>query len=296
MMQRSLMVGVHWGIDSKLRIIIIIIIIIIIDDDQPPSWLQVCSVLESLEREYRRDEDWCNTEKATSVENKVAYIEQQVKKHQEQKEAFLKACTLARRTAEIFIRYVHRCVHTLGMQVTRNPEIQVKATLEHLHRQENTVLEFWTDRKKKLDQCNQYVNFEYSAKQAIEWIHDTGELYLSTHTHAGRNAEETEKLLKEHDEFKLSAKETREKVCLLIQLADSLMEKGHAHASNIKSWVGAVDRRYKDFSARMEKCMARLEGLLGYTQDTSEVLTTTTTTMMMMMMMMMTKVFWLINT
>jgi hypothetical protein len=48
---------------------------------------QVCSVLESLEREYRRDEDWCSSDKAT---DKVTYIQQLINKHQEQKEAFLK--------------------------------------------------------------------------------------------------------------------------------------------------------------------------------------------------------------
>lgn len=51
--------------------------------------LQVCSVLESLEREYMRDEDWCNTEKANSMD-KVVYMTQMLNKHQEQKEAFLK--------------------------------------------------------------------------------------------------------------------------------------------------------------------------------------------------------------
>jgi hypothetical protein len=51
---------------------------------------QVCSVLESLEREYRRDEEWCSSEKAAGVEDKVAYIQQLINKHQEQKEAFLK--------------------------------------------------------------------------------------------------------------------------------------------------------------------------------------------------------------
>jgi len=47
-------------------------------------------VLESLDREYRRDEDWCNTDKAAAIEDKVAYIQQLINKHQEQKEAFLK--------------------------------------------------------------------------------------------------------------------------------------------------------------------------------------------------------------
>lgn len=65
--------------------------------------------------------------------------------------------------------------------------------------------------------------------------------------------EETVSLLAEHNEFKATAKETRERVKLLIQLADGLVEKGHAHAAAIKQWVAAVDNRYKDFSSRMDK-------------------------------------------
>ena len=57
---------------------------------------QVCSVLESLEREYKRDEDWCQTDKPgqTPVTNKVAHVGQLLAKHQEQKEAFLKVCDM----------------------------------------------------------------------------------------------------------------------------------------------------------------------------------------------------------
>ena len=55
---------------------------------------QVCSVLESLEREYRREEDWCSTEKANNSD-KVTYMSQLLTKHQEQKEAFLKVSTIA---------------------------------------------------------------------------------------------------------------------------------------------------------------------------------------------------------
>ena len=63
--------------------------------------------------------------------------------------------------------------------------------------------------------------------------------------------------------------ETREKVKLLLQLADSLVEKGHAHAASIQQWVAAVDKRYKDFSSRMEKYRIKLESTLGLTQDVS---------------------------
>jgi len=38
-------------------------------------------------------------------------------------------------------------------------------TLDSLLQQENNVIEFWTVKKKKLEQCHQYVLFEQSAKQ-----------------------------------------------------------------------------------------------------------------------------------
>ncbi|KAL0280126.1 UNVERIFIED_CONTAM: hypothetical protein PYX00_001517 [Menopon gallinae] len=226
---------------------------------------QVCTVLDSLEREYKRDEDWCSSEKLVSGD-KVSAISQHINKHQEQKEAFLKACTLARRTAETFLKYTSRSLQYYNFQGetgTRNAEQRVKVILDQLLSQENKVLEHWTQRKKRLDQCQQYLLFERSALQAMEWIRDKGDLYLSTHTSVGQSKDETENLLTEHNEFKGKAKETREWVKLLIQLADNLVENGHAHASNIKQWVAAVDNKYKDFSSRMNKYRDQLEDSLG---------------------------------
>lgn len=71
---------------------------------------QVRSVLDTLEREYKRDEDWCcGGEKAVQVPTFVG-------KHQEQKEAFLKACTLVRRTAETFLKYTNRSLQLYSYQ------------------------------------------------------------------------------------------------------------------------------------------------------------------------------------
>ncbi|GIY93513.1 triple functional domain protein [Caerostris extrusa] len=235
---------------------------------------QVCSVLDSLEREYRRDEDWCGGSNETNDkkdnQDKISLVSQLLTKHQEQKEAFLKACTLARRTAETFLKYSSRCVQYYSSQIEINnkaSETKVKGILEQLLNQENKVLEHWTARKKRLDQCQQFVLFENSAKQALEWIRETGEDYLDNRSTLGDNVEETKSLLKEYNEFKGNAKETREKVRLLLQLADSLVERGHAHASAIKQWVASVDQSYKDFSERMDHYRQMLEEKLGLQSD-----------------------------
>uniref|UniRef100_A0A8B9JP31 non-specific serine/threonine protein kinase n=1 Tax=Astyanax mexicanus TaxID=7994 RepID=A0A8B9JP31_ASTMX len=234
---------------------------------------QVCSVLESLEQEYKREEDWCGGTDKLGPNSETDHVTPMVSKHLEQKEAFLKACTLARRNADVFLKYLHRnSVNMPGMLAQiKAPEQQVKNILNELLQRENRVLHFWTLRKRRLDQCQQYVVFERSAKQALEWIHDTGEFYLSTHTSTGSSIHHTQELLKEHEEFQITAKQTKERVKLLIQLADGFCEKGHAHACEIKKWVASVDKRYRDFSLRMDKYRSCLEKALGISSDTNKV-------------------------
>lgn len=50
-----------------------------------------------------------------------------------------------------------------------------KDILNELLQRENRVLHFWTMRKRRLDQCQQYVVFERSAKQVRE-THNTATL------------------------------------------------------------------------------------------------------------------------
>ncbi|XP_049583381.1 kalirin isoform X1 [Syngnathus scovelli] len=230
---------------------------------------QVCSVLESLEQEYRRDEDWCGTHEKVGTPADCDHLVPLISKHLEQKEAFLKACTLARRNAEVFLKYIHRNNVSMpgAASHARGPEQQVKAILNELLQRENRVLHFWTLKKRRLDQCQQYLVFERSAKQALEWIQETGEVYLATHVSSGDSSKETQQLLNDHHHFRLTAKQTKEKVKLLIQLADNLVEKGHVHVVELKRWVSTVDRRYRDFSLRMAKYQESLEKSLGVSSE-----------------------------
>lgn len=89
------------------------------------------------------------------------------------------------------------------------------------------VLEHWTVRKKRLEQCQQFALFERSARAAVEWIRETQERCGAAAAAAAAGV----------------ARESRERVRLLAQLADGLVEKGHPHAVQIKEWVAAVDAR-----------------------------------------------------
>uniref|UniRef100_A0A672T374 Kalirin-like n=1 Tax=Sinocyclocheilus grahami TaxID=75366 RepID=A0A672T374_SINGR len=226
---------------------------------------QVCNVLESLELEYRREEDWCGGHDKLGSTAETDHVSPLINKHLEQKEAFLKACTLARRNAEVFLKYIHRNNVSMPGVATHNraTESQVKAILSELLQRENRVLHFWTMKKRRLDQCQQYVLFERHAKQAINWLQETGEYFLSTHTSLGDTSEKTQELLKEYEDFRVSAKQTQEKVKLLIQLAGGLVEKGHVHVTELKRWVSTVDRRYRDFSMQMGQYRCSLDRALG---------------------------------
>ncbi|XP_053326998.1 kalirin isoform X2 [Spea bombifrons] len=230
---------------------------------------QVCSVLESLEQEYRRDEDWCRGHDKLGPVAETDHVMPLISKHLEQKEAFLKACTLARRNAEVFLKYIHRNNVSMpgAAPHTRGPEQQVKAILSELLQRENRVLHFWTLKKRRLDQCQQYIVFERSAKQALDWIQEAGEHYLLTHSSPGERMEEAQELLKQYEEFQIPAKQTKEKVRLLIQLADSFVEKGHVHATELKKWVTTVNKHYRDFSLRMGKYQCVLHRALGISTE-----------------------------
>ena len=69
--------------------------------------------------------------------------------------------------------------------------------------QENRVLDYWTSKKKRLDQNQQFCLFERSARQSLAWIKEEGDMYLKTHTNVGNTLEETQALLKEHNSFKV---------------------------------------------------------------------------------------------
>ena len=75
--------------------------------------------------------------------------------------------------------------------------------LEKLLTQENRVLDYWTSKKKRLDQNQQFCLFERSARQSLAWIKEEGDIYLKTHTNVGSTTEETQALLKEHNSFKV---------------------------------------------------------------------------------------------
>lgn len=246
---------------------------------------QVRSVLESLEKQYRSEEDFCgacnieghlnspvtislNDSESETGDKKIAQI---ISKHQEQKEAFHKATTLARRNMESFIRYalfsmsIYHHNNQTGPKY-RNAENKVNNIMDFITVQEERTIDSWTERKKRLDHCQQYVLVEHSGRQAIKWIRETGEVWLNKQlarnlSTAGKD--ELEEAHKSLTEFRIQVKETKEKVRLLIQLSENLIERGHIHCHAIKYWCNLVEKTFKEFSKSLDQYKHRLEDQLG---------------------------------
>lgn len=69
--------------------------------------------------------------------------------------------------------------------------------------------------------------------------------------------------------------DTKESVNLLLQLADGFVAKGNLHAASIRQWCTAVDKRYKDFSSRMDRYRHKLESKLGVKEQVPVCIQTT---------------------
>lgn len=228
---------------------------------------QVCSVLNSLQNEYKRGEDFCGANRLNITCESIKSLDNseentlscQITKHHEQKEAFLKACTLARRNAENFLKYISRCIqyysNNFSSATYQNAESRIKSIMDDLLKQENAVLEFWAEKKKRLDHCKQYILVEHSSKQALKWINETGFPFIESKKVLFKencSQEQLDQLAKEFNNFNLYLNECKEKVLLLGQLADNLIEKGHSHELAIKKWVSHVNQSYRDFSKQLD--------------------------------------------
>jgi hypothetical protein len=84
-------------------------------------------VLESLENEYTRDEDWY--ERSKIEYDSEAYLQTQIQIHNQKKQSFLKACNWARRTGETFQKYSLRniCDAKMNTAVLRETESNTKS-------------------------------------------------------------------------------------------------------------------------------------------------------------------------
>ena len=257
--------------------------------------VQVCSVLESLESQYKTDEDFCGANsilksyaasspgsesgdqgtafllsiipEVSSVggDKRIASI---ISKHQDQKESFMKACTLARRNAESLLKYASRCVQHYANRVStstyRVADAKIKTILDSLLKQEASVLESWSQRKRRLDNCQRYVLVEHTARQALKWVKEVGEEFL-THSKEteGDMSQKPEALHQHLDEFRQQVIATDDKVKILLQLSENMIKEGHIHSASIRFWCTCVQSSFEAFVRKLNQYIYSVEMRFG---------------------------------
>ncbi|XP_077364115.1 triple functional domain protein-like [Festucalex cinctus] len=225
---------------------------------------KVCHVVDCLEQDYQREDDWCGG--ADNLHPKCeADLTLRIRKHLEQKEVFLKACSMVSRITEIFLKYMERDGVKMGMQSHDDAQKQeVRKILADLLEREDRVLHLWNMKKESLEQCQSFVAFERRAKQLLGTIQDMGEVYLSTHLSTGSRIHKSrQELLQDGEDLRIIAKETEECVKLLIQQADDYCDKGHRHACEVKKRATELANCFQDFHLRMDKHNRSMEKNLG---------------------------------
>uniref|UniRef100_A0A914RPR8 Uncharacterized protein n=1 Tax=Parascaris equorum TaxID=6256 RepID=A0A914RPR8_PAREQ len=177
---------------------------------------------------------------------RARYISELLSKHMDYKERFLKGCSYAQKTSELFLKYIRRC--EAPAEHVREHETRMLARKVDLRERQLKILDLWTLKKQQLDRCQQSVLLEATAKQNyfnfhfflrhwkkifknLEWINTTGEAFLS-HCYEGqlRNAtrEELDTYLDEYTTFKVDAK-----VCLNTPLVFDLVHNGRITSMHV---------------------------------------------------------------
>jgi hypothetical protein len=221
---------------------------------------QVMTVLESLEHEYARDEDWY--EKAKSDYDPEQCLQAQIQLHNQKKQSFLKACNWARRTGETFQKYSLRNIcdaKVSNAAALADIEAATRKIMDEIHAKEERTIKSWTSRKNALDECFQYVIFEKSSKEALVWLNESETSYLNKFQTLGSGnggataKEDMDRLYKEFCEFTDKLRNQQGYVNLLIELSPKLLESSIRYGANIALWANKVETRYKEFFTVMAK-------------------------------------------
>ncbi|CAF1006794.1 unnamed protein product, partial [Didymodactylos carnosus] len=216
---------------------------------------QVSSTLDTLDRDYRVDEDLHEKFKTVNDNDVLTLLATRSQKLLDQKHAFLRACTLARRSSEQFHKCAHRNAANAGKSENylKPIDTKIKNVVSILTAKENNVLIAWHSRKKLLDEYMQYISFKRNANKVLSWIHECGESYLEKHKELSDGREKTEAHSKEHAEFVRALKEKKAYVRKSVDAADTLVEKGHSYAGLIKDMCNQLDYGFNDFFRKIEQ-------------------------------------------
>lgn len=122
-------------------------------------------------------------------------------------------------------------------------EANTRRIMDDIHMKEERTIKSWTQRKNALDECFQYVIFEKSSKEALTWLNDTEQSYMSKFQSLAATPNQRDEIKRVYKEFAEFAERLRNQqgyVNLLIELSPKLLESSSRYGSNIAAWANKV--------------------------------------------------------
>ncbi|CAB4017803.1 triple functional domain -like isoform X7, partial [Paramuricea clavata] len=170
---------------------------------------QVSSLLQKVLKDYKIGDDPCSQYAELELRDRCSVIASLLENHAREREDIAKGHEAVYGFADAFLKNVSPTAENGGTVTAGTPndankekmEQQVKEISELIRGQKKFALDLWGVKNTVLGQCKEFLDFETNAKQALEWIHDQGEFYLSSNATIPESEDEAKQRYEEHLKF-----------------------------------------------------------------------------------------------
>ncbi|VDM96077.1 unnamed protein product [Thelazia callipaeda] len=232
----------------------------------------VMPILDQLEKEYSMScKDWCQMRGGEGAKDRAHHISSLLSKHMEYKERFLKGCSYAQKTSEMFLKYIRRC--EASSEHIGQHEKRLLALKENLRKRQTKILDLWMRKKQQLDRCHEACLLEATASENHDWIVTEGERFLKRCLERRLSVADRESLesyMEEYMTFKAEAKQKRLKVRMMLELAEKFLSSLDQHCNVIERKMLDVRSSYEHFSLRLTDYENSLTEALGRKLDVNK--------------------------
>ncbi|RZF38922.1 hypothetical protein LSTR_LSTR005169, partial [Laodelphax striatellus] len=144
-----------------------------------------------------------------------------------------------------------------------NPDLQaaipqILHSLESIRTSKNQLLQLWSHKKLKLDQCFQLRLFEQDCEKMFDWICHNRDVFLMNYVEIGNSYKLAKDLQEEHNHFTMSSMNVYVNINRILAVAAHMMEGGHYAGTHIRAVAARLDRAWKEFAAGLDERTALL--------------------------------------